>query len=130
MLIRASLILTLSWILLYLSLRPSKSQSGCRMAYMHPSYIPHSQYVDSRHSNIYGLYLYHDKRWSVGNEDVSLYHYCYFVKNNTEIIVFNRLIKYQPYLFLETQVHINRQDQLVQNYLNSILVILVNRIKI
>lgn len=68
MILRTAAIFLVAWITLIVILKSKHAESGCRMAYMRPDYIPHSQFVDSKHAMTYGLYLYRDRAWNLNND--------------------------------------------------------------
>lgn len=64
MMLRTAAIFAVAWAALIAILKSNHAESGCRMAFMNPKYIPHN-HVQSKHSDTYGLYLYRDRRWNV-----------------------------------------------------------------
>ena len=66
--LRTAGIFAVAWAALLAVLVSRHSESGCRMAFMRPGYIPHTENVASKHAQTYGLYLYRDGRWNEINE--------------------------------------------------------------
>lgn len=62
MFFRTAAICAVAWAVAIIILKSNHAESACRMAYMNPKYIPHP-FVDSK----YGLYLYRDMHWNVGD---------------------------------------------------------------
>lgn len=115
MILRTATIFVVAWIALIAILKSNHAESGCRMAYMRPDYIPHSQLVDSKHAMTYGLYLYRDRAWNLNNDiSVRVFLNMYYVSYNTP-----SLMEYRCCLSLGMLDHTSKDVLLQLNWPNN-----------